>query len=72
MQVFKERTTIATKVETVQVNKLPVIESIVDEDSQILTPGQLDKILPQFAQLALPLLNLRPSRALDFMNFCIN
>ena len=61
MQVFKERTTTAKKVETVQVNKLPVIESIVDEDSQILTPGQLDKILPQFAQLALPLLNLRPS-----------
>ena len=51
VQVFKERTTIAKKVETVQVDKVPVIESIVDEDPQILTPGQLDKILPQFAQL---------------------
>ena len=49
MQVFKERTAIAKKVETVQV--VPVIESIFDEESQILSPGQLDKILPQFAQL---------------------
>jgi hypothetical protein len=49
--VSKERTTIAKKVETVQVDKVPVIESIVDEDPQVPTPGQLDKILPQFAQL---------------------
>ena len=53
MQVFKERTAIAKKIETAQVNKVPVVESIgiVDEDSQILTPDPLDKILPQFAQL---------------------
>ena len=51
MQVFKERTAIAKKVETAQVNKVPVVESIVDEDSQILTPDPVDKILPQFAQL---------------------
>ena len=51
MQVFKERTTIAKKVETAQVNKVPVIESIVDEEFQILTPGQLDKILPQSASV---------------------
>ena len=51
MNVFKERVSIAKKVETIQVNKVPVVESIVDEESQILTPGQLEKILPQFAQL---------------------
>ena len=51
MQVFKERTAIAKKIETAQVDKVPVVESIVDEDSQILTPDPLDKILPPFAQL---------------------
>ena len=69
MQVFKERTTTAKKVETVQVNKVSVIESIVDEESQTLTPGQLDEILnPSLHNLSHPLLNLRPSHDL----FCIN
>ena len=51
VNVFKERVSIAKKVETIQVNKVPVVESIVDEESQILTPGQLVNMLPQFAQL---------------------
>ena len=69
MQVFKERTTTAKKVETVQVNKVSVIKSIVDEESQILTPGQLDDFFyPSLHNLFHPLLNLRPSHDL----FCIN
>eukprot|EP00435_Cladocopium_sp_Y103_P038080 s1209_g10.t1 len=51
MQIRKERVAVAKKVETVSVKKVPIVETLVDDDSQGLTPGQLDKILPQFAHL---------------------
>eukprot|EP00435_Cladocopium_sp_Y103_P014290 s1054_g3.t1 len=51
MQIRKERVAIAKKGETVSVKKVPIVESLVADDTQGFSPDQLDKILPQFAQL---------------------
>ena len=63
MQVLKERTTIAKKVETGKVNKVPVMESIVDEESLL---GIWTRLYTSLQSLFLSLLNLKPSRGLHF------
>ena len=51
MVVHRERVEIAKKVESAPVDKVNVIEDLVEENPEVFSPDQLDRILPQFAQL---------------------
>ena len=51
IEVRRERVAIAKKVETASVRTLPIVESLVEETSDGLTPVQLEELMPRFATL---------------------
>ena len=51
IEVRRERVAIAKKVETASVRTLPIVESLVEETPDGLTPVQLEELMPRFATL---------------------
>lgn len=51
MAIRKERVTIAKKVESAPINKIAIVDSIVEDDVDHLTPEQIDNIPTQFASI---------------------
>ena len=51
MAIRKERVTIAKKVESAPINKIAIVDSIVEDDVDHLTPEQIDSIPTQFASI---------------------
>ena len=59
MEIRKERVTIAKKVETAPMAKVAIVDSLIEEDVEQLSPEQLDDILARFASRLHPAANLR-------------
>ena len=51
IEIRRERVAIAKKVETASVRTLPIVETLVEETSDGLTPVQLEELMPRFATL---------------------
>ena len=51
MAIRKERVTIAKKVESAPINKIAIVDSIVEDDVDHLTPEQIDNLPTQFASI---------------------
>lgn len=51
MAIRKERVTIAKKVESAPINKIAIVDSIVEDDVDHLTLEQIDNIPTQFASI---------------------
>jgi hypothetical protein len=51
MAIRKERVTIAKKVESAPINKIVIVDSIVEDDVDHLTLEQIDNIPTQFASI---------------------
>ena len=49
MDIRKERVTIAKKVENAPMNKIAIVDSLVEDDVEHLSPEQIDNILTHFA-----------------------